>query len=84
MSIYDGLKVREMVFRSRKEKMKSKLYGEVEAIRLESTTSFSAFGEREGTIRIWYTTDGEKAPIKMELNLPIGDVVFELESIDKG
>jgi len=83
MSIYDGVKLRQMVFRSKKEKLMSKRFGEVEAICLESTTSFAAFGDKEGTIRIWYTNDGEKTPISMELELPVGNVKFELESIHR-
>jgi hypothetical protein len=83
MSIYDGFKLRQMVFHSRKEKVESKMYGEVEAVCLESTTSFSTFGEKEGIIRIWYIKNGEKIPILMELDLPVGDVKFELESIDR-
>jgi len=83
MSIYDGVKVRQMLFHSKKEKVKSKMYGEVEAVCLESTTSFSSFGDKEGGIRIWYIKDREKTPILMELDLPIGDVKFELESIER-
>jgi hypothetical protein len=81
MSIYDGVKLRQMIFHSRKEKVKSKMYGEGEAVCLESTTSLSTFGDKEGVIRIWYTTDGKKIPISMELDLPIGIVKFELEEI---
>jgi hypothetical protein len=83
MSIYDGVKVRQMVFHSKVESIKSKMYGEVEAVCLESTTSFSTFGEKEGIIRIWYIKDGGKTPILMELDLPIGDVKFELESMER-
>ena len=81
MSIYDGVKVRQLLFRSRKEKVQSKMYGEVEAVRLESSTSFASFGDREGTLRIWYLADGEKTPILIELGLPVGKVKFELESV---
>jgi Protein of unknown function (DUF3108) len=84
MSIYDGVKLRAMVFHSKQEKVKSKRYGEVQAIRLESTTPFSTFGEKEGIIRIWYTADRERIPVLMELDLPVGDVKFELESVEKG
>jgi hypothetical protein len=82
MSIFDGVKLRQMVFSSKKGKVKSKIYGEVEAVCLESSTSFSTFNDREGIIRIWYTTDGKKIPVLIELDLPIGDVIFELESIE--
>jgi hypothetical protein len=84
MSIYDGVKLRAMVFHSKQEKVRSKKYGEVQAIRLESTTSFSTFGEKEGVIRIWYTADRERIPLLMELDLPVGDVKFELESVERG
>jgi hypothetical protein len=84
MSIYDGVKLREMVFHSKKEKIKSKKYGEVETIRLESATSFSTFGDKEGIIRIWYAAAGERTPLLIELDLPVGDVKFELESVEKG
>jgi hypothetical protein len=84
MSIYDGVKLRAMIFHSKQEKVKSKKYGEVDAVRLESTTSFSTFGEKEGIIRIWYTANGERIPLLMELALPVGNVKFELESVEKG
>jgi hypothetical protein len=83
MNIFDGVKLREMVFYSKKEKVKSKMYGEVDAVCLESSTPFSTFGDKEGRIRIWYTADGKKTPILIELELPIGHIKFELESMDK-
>jgi hypothetical protein len=81
MSIFDGERTRLLVFHSNKEKIKSKMYGEVETVRLESKTFFSTFRDREGTIRIWYTTDGSKTPILIEADLPVGKIMFELESI---
>ena len=83
MSLYDGMKLRQMVFHSKKEKVTLKMYGEVEAICLESTTSFAAFGDKEGIIRIWYLNNREKTPILMELDLPVGNVRFELEEVRK-
>jgi hypothetical protein len=84
MSIYDGMKIRQLVFHPKKEMIKSKIYGEVDAIRLEATTSFASFGDREGVIRIWYTNDGKKIPILMELDLPVGSVMFELDEAKEG
>ena len=81
MSIYDGVRLREMVFHSKKEKVKAKGYGEVEAVCLESVTPFTTFGDKEGIIRIWYTADGKKIPISLELDLPIGSVKFELDEV---
>jgi hypothetical protein len=81
MSIFDGVKFRQMVFHSRKSRIKSKILGEVDAVCLESTTAFSSFGEKEGNIRIWYTADGDKIPISLELDLPVGIVKFELEEM---
>jgi len=81
MSIYDGVKVRQMVFHSKRENVMSNRLGEVKAIRIESTTAFSTFADKEGVIRIWYTADGERIPVAMELDLPMGDVRFELEEI---
>ena len=84
MSIFDGVKMRQMVFYSKKGKVKSKVYGEVDAICLESSTSFSTFEDKEGNIRIWYTDNGEKIPISMELDLPIGNIKFDLEEVIEG
>jgi hypothetical protein len=81
ISLYDGMKLRQMVFHAKKGKISSKLYGEVEAVCLESTTPFSTFGDKEGIIRIWYLNNREKIPILMELELPIGNVEFELEEV---
>lgn len=83
MSIFDGVKLRQMVFHSEKERVNSNLLGEVEAVRLESTTSFSSFGDKEGIIRIWYTADGKKNPVSLELDLPIGSIRFELVGIEE-
>jgi hypothetical protein len=81
VSLFDGMKLHQMIFHSKKEKVKTKLYGEVEAICVESTSSFSTFGDKEGMIRIWFITNGERIPISMELDLPIGSVTFELEEV---
>ena len=84
MSIYDGVKLRHMVFRPKQERVKSKVYGEVEAVCLESTTSFASFEDREGVIRIWYTKDARKTPILMEFQLPVGNLRFELDEVKEG
>ena len=81
MAIYDGVRLRQMVFHSKKEKMKRKGYGEVEVVCLESATPFTTFGDKEGIIRIWYTADGKKIPISLELVLSIGSIKFELEEV---
>ena len=81
MSIFDGVKFRQMVFHSRKSRVKSKILGEVDTVCLESTPAFSSFGEKEGNIRIWYTANGDKIPISLELDLPVGIVKFELEEM---
>jgi hypothetical protein len=81
MSIFDGVKFRQMVFHSKRSRVKSKILGEVDAVCLESTTAFSSFGEKEGNIRIWYTANGDKIPISLELDLPVGIVKFDLDEI---
>lgn len=82
MSIFDGVKLRQMVFYSKKGEVKSNIYGKVEAVCLESSTSFSSFEDKEGKIRIWYITNGEKTPILIELELPRGHIEFELEPVE--
>lgn len=84
MSIYDGRKLHQMVFHARKEKVESKIWGEVEAICFESTASFSSFGDQEGIIRIWYTADGKRIPLSLELGLPVGNIHFELDEMKEG
>jgi hypothetical protein len=84
MTIYDGLKLRQMVFQPQQKKIKSKILGEVEAVCLEATTTFASFEDREGVIRIWYTMDGKRTPILMELDLPVGSITFELDEIKEG
>ncbi|MBM4348904.1 MAG: DUF3108 domain-containing protein [Deltaproteobacteria bacterium] len=84
ISIFDGVKFRQMVFQSKRSRVISKVFGEVDAVCLESTTAFSSFGEKEGNIRIWYTANGDKIPISLELDLPVGVVRFELEEIREG
>lgn len=81
MSIFDGLKLRRMVFRPVKETVV--LRGEEqEAICLLSSTSFSTFGEKEGSLRICYSADGRKTPLTLEVSLPVGTVKFELDEAE--
>ncbi len=84
MSIFDGVKFRPMVFNSKRLRIKSTLFGEVDAVCIESTTTFTSFGEKEGNIRIWYTANGDKIPLSLELDFPIGMVRFELEQFKEG
>jgi hypothetical protein len=84
MSIFDGVKCRQMIFQSKRSRMKSKILGEMDAFCLASTTTFSSFGEKEGNIRVWYTVNGKKIPISLELDLPVGTVTFELEEVREG
>lgn len=81
ISVFDGFKHRQMVFNSREERIEGKFGDSIETICLESSTAFSTFGEKEGQIRIWYTANGKKIPLIMELSLPIGSLEFELEEI---
>ncbi|OGP80110.1 MAG: hypothetical protein A2V86_06055 [Deltaproteobacteria bacterium RBG_16_49_23] len=84
ISIFDGVKCRQMVFQLKKSRIRSKILGEVDAFCLASTTAFSSFGEKEGNIRIWYTVNGKKIPVSLELDLPIGVVRFELDQLKEG
>ncbi len=84
MSIFDGVKFRQMVFQSHRVKVASPFLGTLEAVCLESKTVFSSFGDKEGTIRIWYSANRDRIPISMELDLPTGVVKFELEGIQEG
>lgn len=82
MSIFDGWRLRQMVFHPRRETIS--LRGEErEAICLQSSTAFSSFGEKEGTLRICYSADGKKTPVAMEVNLPAGMVKFELDGTEE-
>jgi hypothetical protein len=83
MDIFDGMKLRRLIFASKKEKVISKLYGEMEAVCLESSTAFSSFEDKEGKIRIWYAERGDKIPILIELELPVGNIKFELDSVEQ-
>jgi hypothetical protein len=62
--------------------MNNRFTSTLEAVRLDSKTFFSTFGDQEGAIHIWYTADGKKTPILIETDLPVGMIRFELESID--
>jgi hypothetical protein len=84
MSIYDGIKLREVTFSARGESIKTEWCGPVDVICLESKVPFSSLGEREGIIKIWFTRDRRKIPVRIGLELPIGTVRFELESFNEG
>jgi hypothetical protein len=84
MTIYDGIKVRKVCFDAKEEYIKNQRGRTVDVICLESKVPFSSLGGREGMIRIWFTRDGRRVPIRIGLDLPIGTVQFELESFEEG
>ena len=83
MAVYDGSRLRQILFEPKEERIKSKVYGELETVRLSTTLSFASFDDKEGTIRIWYSNDGRKIPVRMELDLPVGRVKFELDGMQE-
>jgi hypothetical protein len=83
MRIYDGIKLREVTFAATSGEISTPLYGEVKTICLESEVPFSSLGDKEGTIKIWYTDDERRFPINITLELPsLGSVKFELEKVE--
>jgi hypothetical protein len=84
MTIYDGIKLREVTFVAKCTEISTPLYGEVKAVCLESEVPFSSLGAQEGTIKIWYTDDERRLPVNITLELPsLGSVKFELERVEK-
>jgi len=84
MTIYDGIKLRRVLFDSKKDSIETEWCGPVDVICLESKVPFSSLGGKEGIIKIWYTRDRRKVPVRIGLDLPIGTVQFELESFEEG
>jgi hypothetical protein len=84
MTIYDGIKVRKVCFDAKEECIQTQRGRTLDVICLESKVPFSSLGGREGMIRIWFTRDGRRVPIRIGLDLPIGTVQFELESFEEG
>ena len=83
MRIYDGIKLKEVTFYADRGEIDTPLYGTVKAISLESKVSFSSLGDKEGTIKIWYTDDERRFPVAMHLKLPsVGNVEFELVKVE--
>ena len=84
MNIYDGIKLRKVFFNAKGESIETQWCGPVDVICLESKVPFSSLGGREGIIRIWFTHDRRKVPVRIGLDLPIGMVQFELDSFEEG
>lgn len=83
MRIYDGIKLKEVIFCLGCSEIATSRYGVVKALSLESKVPFSSLGGREGTIKIWYTDDERRFPVAMHLKLPaVGNVDFELEKVE--
>lgn len=83
MSIYDGIRLREVTFTARGESIETSWCGPVDVICLESKVPFPSLGDREGIIKIWFTRDRRRVPARIGLELPIGTVHFELESFEE-
>jgi hypothetical protein len=83
MTIYDGIKLREVTFAASCTEISTPLYGKVKAVCLKSDVPFSSLGDQEGTIKIWYTDDERRLPVNITLELPsLGSVEFELERVE--
>lgn len=82
MRIYDGIKLREVIFVAARRELSTPLYGDVKTVCLESKVPFSSLGDREGVIKIWYTDDERRFPVKISLQLPlVGNVEFQLDKV---
>jgi hypothetical protein len=83
MKIYDGYEVTEVIFRATAEEIQTPLYGEIKTICLVSEVPFIDFGDKKGALKIWYTDDERRFPVKISLTFPtMGVVEFELERVE--
>ncbi len=80
MNIYHDKKNRKVDVLVEEIEMVSGLWGEVEAARVLVIMPFQGLFLNQGNIRLWFTNDDRRIPVRMKAKVIIGSIVADLVS----
>ena len=80
MNVYHDKKNRKIDVRVEEIETVSGPWGEVETARVLVVMPFQGLFLNQGNIRVWFTTDDRRIPVRMKANVIIGSIVADLVS----
>ncbi len=78
MNVFHDKKNRKVEVRVEKIETLSGPWGEVETARVLVVMPFQGLFLNQGNIRVWFTTDGRRIPVRMKAKVIIGSIVADL------
>ena len=83
LTSYDGYNVRTLNLNSTSEELETLLYGKISTNCLQFRIVFASTDEKEGDVKIWYSTDKKKYPVQISIEPPsMSKVLFELVKVE--
>lgn len=83
LTSYDGYHVRTLNLKSTYEDLETSLYGKIPTNCLQFQIAFTSMDEKQGDVKIWYSTDKKKYPVQISLNPPsMSEVLFNLVKVE--
>lgn len=80
MNVYHDKKIRKVDVRVEEIETVSGPWGEVETARVLVIMSFQGLFLNQGNIRVWFTNDERRIPVRMKAKVVIGSIVADLVS----
>jgi hypothetical protein len=80
MNVYHDKKNRKLEVRVEEIETVSGPWGEVETARVLVVMPFQGLFLNQGNIRVWFTTDDRRIPVRMKAKVIIGSIVADLVS----
>ena len=80
MNVYHDKKTRKLDVRVEKIEIVSGPWGEVETARVLVVMPFQGLFLNQGNIRVWFTNDDRRIPVRMKAKVIIGSIVADLVS----
>jgi hypothetical protein len=80
MNVHHDKKTRKLDVRVEEIEMVSGPWGEVETARVLVVMPFQGLFLNQGNIRVWFTNDGRRIPVRMKAKVIIGSIVADLVS----
>jgi len=80
--VYDGYHTRSLTPKVTEEKVQTLLWGKIDTVGFELSLLLTSLRNKEGKIKIWFTKDERRYPVRMWVTAPrIGEVFFELKGV---
>jgi hypothetical protein len=78
LTVYHDKKIRQVEVRVEKIEMLDGPWGNIETAQVLVIMPFQGIFLNQGNIRVWFTTDERRVPLRMKAKVVIGSIVADL------